>query len=276
MKTVVLAVILGLLAISWPFGPAQAGPHPPGQITIHADRQVINFSIKKGLLVGLASDSPITPDDIESVAFCSDRIGWEKKSACQVPFGATVTIPKTPNNDTRATWAVKLKSGKYCYFILGSDHGLWDVTVSISGVTTQPKYLVDKVAPTFKSYLMEYGNYQKSVISFSPNQIRIQFGCNLLIGLTEKSVDPASIKGALWNSDKVGWKENSTARGKLHLDHGNYVAVIDGTPREDEGNFCLQTGNTSYAWTIVNFWKFEKARVTVKPDKGFINYQVGH
>lgn len=270
--------VLAVFSLSLLAGIAPAiGDVFPGKIVIYPDRQEIQFPINSGVVEGInwPAGKTVHIEDVAAVIFNSDRVGWQNNSIAQSglqPDGSCV-ISGTPNNDL-GLWCVKLKSGEFCYCNFDPPHiSRWEISSAIPN-TPQPTLFTD--ASTGYAYFVKYGNYNRSsVIAFKPGaQARIQFNCSILCGLTDSRIDPANITQVAWNSDKVGWLENSTSTGTLTVEpNGNLLAVISNMPREDTGNFSFLKKDGSRTWLKIEFWRYERAEVSLDHQNGFVSYK---
>lgn len=213
-----------------------------GKITLNDNSHILEVDVKDGIIKGVINDTDIRVADVDSVNFNSDRIGWKENSVVVVPFNLSgnVTIPNTANNDTGA-WTLKLKNGSYAWFNVDQ----WEYTGK----------------PWIKTAdnLIKYGSYTESTIEFvQPGQAVINFGSNVLCGLMAYGVNPASVSWVQWNSDRVGWNNNSTAKGELQVNaNGNYFVVIV-VPNNDKGNFSVRliSGQYQYVWFNIDMWTY--------------------
>jgi hypothetical protein len=168
-------------------------------------------------------------------------------------------------------WSVKANGKTYWFNLDPASTKPWTLTNAISSAP-QPKRLLENGA----NYFVEYGNYKNSTIAFDArtNKATVNFGCDLLVGLSKNGISSGDVKGVFFNDDVVGWFDKSTASGTISTGtDGNLQTVISNMPRSSQRGFfyfLLQNGDT---WLNTGFgWKYEGANVSVSTTDGAIQY----
>jgi len=229
-----------------------------GKITLNDNAHVVEFDLASGIIKGVVHDADIHPLDVDSVNFNSDRVGWKEDSVATVKFDfdstGKITIPKTANKDV-GTWTLRLKSGEFAWFNIDQ----WDYAG-----TTWLKTSND---------LIQYGSLVKASIGFvAPGKAVIKWESNVLSGLMNFGVNPIDVVAIRWNSDRVGWNENSTVYGTLQLDGlGDYFTEINGLPNNDKGNFSVVLKSEQVIWFNIDMWSYA-SNVVVDKAAGQISY----
>lgn len=228
-----------------------------GRITLNINAHMLEIDVGDGIIKGVVNDVDIYVSDVDSVNFNSDRVGWKENSVAVAAFDSSgkVTIPNTASNDV-GTWTLKLKNGNYAWFNV-----------------VQWEYAGKPWIKTADD-LIEYGSYIDPTIEFAQSgQAVINFGSNVLCGLMVYGVNPANISWIQWNSDRVGWGDNSTAKETLQVNaDGNYFVVIN-VPDNDKGNFSVRLTNGHYVWFNIDMWNYS-SNVVINHATGQIEYVI--
>ncbi len=100
-------------------------------------------------------------------------------------------------------------------------------------------------------------------ITFNPDfsEIIINFNENTISGLSQQ-VNLSDIVHIQWNSDRVGWRNQSIAYGKIVSSGGKYSATINRIPHNDIGNISVLLTNGSFIWLSYSQWKIIGAELT--------------
>ncbi len=228
-----------------------------GKITLNDNTHVLEIDVSDGIIKGVINDADIHIADVDSINFNSDRVGWKENSVATVVFNSSgkITIPNTASNDV-GTWTLKLKSGNYAWFNVDQ----WEYA--------------GKPWTKTADNLIKYGSYTESTIEFTqPGQAVINFGSNVLCGLMAYGVNPANVSWIQWNSDRVGWNDNSTAKGTLQTDAGGSYFVVINVPNNDKGNFSVRLTNGQYVWFNIDMWIYS-TNVVIDHTTGQIEYVI--
>jgi hypothetical protein len=100
---------------------------------------------------------------------------------------------------------------------------------------------------------------QPTTINFiaADNTAVIDFGNDVGFGLMgQPKINPADIAVIRWNSNKVGWNENTSVTGVIWSTPGKFTATLEGMFQSDQGNFSIKMKNGDVIWFNLGLWKF--------------------
>jgi len=188
----------------------------------------------------------------------SDKVGWNENSLARGRLvkknkrRAIFRIKGTPNNDWGG-WAFVSKKGKVVWLNIDM--------FKISGLSWEKK-----------NNQIRYGNYEEPKIIFSsPGNATIEFKSNFLSGFNSE-IKPEKVVGIFWNSDKVGWGENSQVGGKISKNNaGNYICEISGLPNTDKGSFTAKLNDGNLIWLNISKWEYSE-NIIVNNEEGLLEY----
>lgn len=239
-----------------------------GRIVFYDNRQIVWIPLKqvgntlfvtKEFISG--ATTRIRLGKITAVNFNSDRTGWTENSIA-------VTSKKTIVESGGMKWLKMIIPNTF-----DNDWGIWTFETATGFLW----FNIDQFAYKNKNWtkdedMIRYGDFHPSIISFDAGIPTIQFGCNGIVGFVDP-IFPEEVSEIIWNSDKVGWVDASTARGKvMKNDLGHYYTDIENLPDSDTGTICAVLSDGSVVWLNVN-WSWEySSNVTVDAGAGLISY----
>lgn len=259
MKRFATLLVLGLVLVG--FQSVEAAPLIKKSIFFGTESHFIKFKVKKKCLAGLTR-TDILLQDVESVRFNSDRVGWLENSTARGTLdirGKCVTISGTANNDV-GLWSVHTKDGRYAWLNLSQ----WALPAGMTIVTAEDG-----------GGMVSYGNYTQQAMVFESalSRMTINFNANRLAGLMKYGVDPSQVDLVIWKGDNAGWEGHGTKYTTLSQDgNGNWSATIVGMHSSDAGNLVLLLKNGTYIWANIDEWTFGGASVNLNLNRGVIEY----